>query len=368
MPSAKRLEHLQQILREQGLDAAALIPGPGFQYLTGSVHHVMERPIVLFVPAEGRPAIVIPSLEADFFASKGFDAMHFRWADAEGFDDAFAGALARLELLEGRIAVEGQYMRFFESEAIGRQAPDAQLIDGQELIAGIRLCKEPGEIELQRQAIRISEAALQHTIETLRVGMSERQVANILINQLSELGGHGLSFEPLVLGGDNSSRPHGKIRDDVPLQSGDSLIFDFGTNIEGYPADITRTFFIGEASEESRAIYAAVLNANKVGRETARPGMACGELDEIVAQALHDSGYGEYILHRTGHGLGLDVHEAPWITRGNEALLEPGMVFTIEPGLYVPDVLGVRVEDNVVVTEDGIESLSSFPRELRIIG
>lgn len=368
MPSEKRLRHLQQVLADQGLDAAALIPGPGFQYLTGSVHHVMERPIVLFVPRAGRPALVIPSLEADFFASKGFDAMHFRWADADGFEGAFAGALAQLELLEGRIAVEGQYMRFFEAGAIQRQAPDAQLIDGQELIAGIRLCKEPGEIELQRQAIRISEAALEHTVSTLRAGMSEREVANILINRMSELGGHGLAFEPLVLGGDNSARPHGKIRDDAPLQAGDSLIFDFGTTIDGYTADITRTFFIGEAGDEARALYAAVLNANRVGRETARPGMACGELDEIVTQALHDSGYGEYILHRTGHGLGLDVHEAPWITRGNEAVLEPGMVFTIEPGLYKPDVMGIRVEDNVVVTEDGIESLSTFPRELRVIG
>ena len=320
------------------------------------------------MPGEGRPAIVIPSLEADFFASKGFDAMHFRWADAEGFDDAFAGALAQLELLDGRIAVEGQYMRFFESEAIRQQAPAAQLVEAQELIAGIRLCKEPGEIELQRQAIRISEAALLHTIETLRVGMTEREVANILIHQMSELGGHGLSFEPLVLGGDNSSRPHGKIRDDVPLQPGDSLIFDFGTTIEGYAADITRTFFIEEASDEARAMYAAALRANTVGRESAKPGMACGKLDEIVTQVLQDSGYGDYILHRTGHGLGLDVHEAPWITRGNEAVLEPGMVFTIEPGLYKADVLGVRVEDNVVVTEDGIESLTTFPRGLRIIG
>lgn len=368
MPSAKRLKHLQQVLADNELDAAALIPGPGFQYLTGAVHHVMERPIVLFVPREGTPAIVIPDLEADFFASKGFQADHFRWTDADGFEGAFAGALAHLELLDGRIGVEAQTMRFFEAEAIRRNAPDAALSDAQELISSIRLCKEPGEIELQRQAIRISEQALEDTIAQVRAGMSERQVANILINRLTELGGHGLSFEPLVLGGDNSSRPHGKIRDDVPLKPGDALIFDFGTTIDGYPADITRTFFIEAAGDEARAMYAAALRANTVGRETARPGLACGELDEIVTQVLRDAGFGDYILHRTGHGLGLDVHEAPWITRGNEATLEPGMVFTIEPGLYKADVLGVRVEDNVVVTEDGIESLTTISRDLRIIG
>ncbi|MCE2489671.1 MAG: aminopeptidase P family protein [Anaerolineae bacterium] len=368
MPSIKRLQHLQQVLADNGLDAAALIPGPGFFYLTGAVHHVMERPIVLFVPREGRPAIVIPDLEADFFASKGFDADHFRWADADGYEGAFAGALAHLELLDGRIGIEGQNLRFFEAEAIRRNAPDAALTDAQDLISSIRLCKEPEEIEALRRAIHISEQALENTVTWLRAGMTEREVASYLIDQMSELGGQGLSFEPLVLGGDNSSRPHGKIRDDVPLKAGDSLIFDFGTVIDGYPADITRTFFIEEAGEPERAMYATVLHANTVGRETARPGLACGDLDEFVTQTLLDAGYGEFILHRTGHGLGLDVHEGPWITRGNEAPLEPGMVFTIEPGLYKPDLLGIRIEDNVVITADGLESLTSFPRELRIIG
>ena len=368
MPSRKRLHHLQQILAAQDLDAAALIPGPGFRYLTGAVHHVMERPIVLFVPREGRPAIVIPTLEADFFASKGFDATHFVWADAEGFDSAFAALIEHLGLQRGRIAVEGQYLRFFEAEAIRRSAPDAQLLEAQELIAGIRLRKEPGEIDHLRKAIRISEAALEATLAAVKAGMTEHEVATLLVRHLADMGGHGVSFEPLVLGGDNSARPHGKLRHDYPLQRGDALIFDFGTNIEGYPADITRTVFIEEADEEARNLYAAVLHANTLGRETARPGLACGKLDEVVTQALRDAGYGQYLKHRTGHGLGLDIHEAPWITRGNEMPLEPGMVFTIEPGLYKAGALGVRVEDNVVVTDDGVESLTSFPRELRVVG
>jgi len=277
-------------------------------------------------------------------------------------------AIAQLDLQRGRIAVEGQYLRFFESEAIRRQAPAAELIQAQELIAGIRLRKEPGEIACLREAIRISEAALEATLATLRVGTSEREVATILVRHLADMGGHGISFDPIVLAGENAARPHGKIRDDVPLQRGDALIFDFGTNIEGYPADITRTVFIEEADAEARAMYAAVLRANTLGRETARPGLACGALDELVTQSLQDAGYGAYILHRTGHGLGLDIHEAPWITRGNDMPLAPGMVFTIEPGLYKAGALGVRIEDNVVVTEDGVESLTRFPRELRVVG
>ena len=368
MPSQARLDRLYNVLEAQQLDAVAIIPGSNFRYLTNSVHYLMERPLVLFIPSSGRPTAVIPILEVDLFESKGFDADIIAWADAEGYEDAFAKASSQLGLSGKRIGLEGQLIRFFEAEAIRKHAPSAELVDAHHAISSIRLQKEPSEIDSLRQAIKTSEQALENTLAEIKVGMTEREIASILINYMNELGGQGLSFDPIVLAADNSARPHGKIRDDYAIQAGDALLFDFGTSYNGYPADITRTVFVGEPSDEARALYEVVLKANETGRNAVKPGVTAGSVDDQVTQSMKNAGYSEYILHRTGHGLGLDVHEAPYITSGNEQALQPGMVFTIEPGLYKQGALGVRIEDNVVVTDTGAESLTTITRELRVVG
>ncbi len=368
MPAQNRLNRLYNVLQANNLDAAAMIPGSNFRYLTGSVHHVMERPLMLIVPATGRPTVVIPSIEVELFASKGFDAELIPWADADGYEVAFEKAVTGLSLDGKRIGMEGQLVRFFEAEALRRQAPQAELVDAHDVISSIRLQKEPEEIETIRKAIQISEAALEKTLAEVKVGMTEREIHTKLVLYMNELGGHGLSFEPIVLAAENSARPHGKVRDDYPVQAGDPLLFDFGVEYNGYPADITRTVFVGEPSESHVAMYNAVLAANQKGRDVGAPGMPANDLDAQVRQALVDSGYEQYILHRTGHGLGLDVHEAPYISADNASPLQVGNVFTIEPGLYQPGGLGIRIEDNVVVTEAGVESLTTFPRELRVVG
>ncbi|MBK8020647.1 MAG: aminopeptidase P family protein [Chloroflexi bacterium] len=368
MPSPQRLDKLRAVLQAENLDAAALIPGSNFRYLTASVHYLMERPLVLFVPREGRPALVIPHLETELFTSHGFDAELFPWADGQGYAAAFSAALQSLGLGGKTVGVEGQLMRFFEVEAIRAAAPGINVVDSHHAISSIRLRKDAEEIAALRKAIQISEAALARTLEEVKVGMTEREVLTRLVSFMSELGGEGVSFEPIVLAADNSSKPHGKVRNDYAIRSGDPLLFDFGCTIGGYHADITRTVFVGEPSAEHRAIYAAVLAANERGRKTARPGIAAKEVDAQTAQTLRDAGYADLIAHRTGHGLGLDVHEAPYISPDSTTVLEPGMVFTIEPGLYRAGSVGIRIEDNVVVTEDGCESLSTFTRDLLVVG
>ncbi|MCC6617324.1 MAG: aminopeptidase P family protein [Anaerolineae bacterium] len=363
-----RLDKLRQVIQEQNLDATVLVPGPNLRYLTASVHFLMERPLLLFTPRSGQSVIVIPALEYDHFASHGFDAKPFKWTDQEGYDNALAAALAALGLDGKRIGVEGQLMRFFEGAAIKRHAPNAEVVDAHHAISAIRLQKDAEELATQRRAIEISEQALGRTLEQVKAGMTERDVMKILVAHMTDLGGDGLSFEPLVLAGENSARPHGKVRDDYAIRPGDALLFDYGATYHGYAADITRTVFVESVSDEQRAIYEAVKKANEVGRMTSRPGMTAGKVDEETAQTMRDAGFGDYILHRTGHGLGLDIHEAPYIVKGNEQVLEPGMVYTIEPGLYVSGSVGVRIEDNVVVTEDGCESLTTFTRDLLIVG
>lgn len=368
MPHAQRLQQFNALLRESDLDAAALVPGATLTYLTGSAHHLNERPLLLLLPREGQPVAVMPNLEADLFRSQGFDAELVEWHDAGGYDHAFEVALDKLKLDGKRIGVEGQRMRFFEAEALRRHAPNTHIVSADKLLSRVRLHKDAEALAALRRAIQISEQALEATLAQVRVGMTERDIANILLREMNAAGSEGVAFGPLVLAGEMSARPHGMVRDNYHLQPGDPLLIDFGATYHGYNADITRTFFVQTVSDEHRAIYEAVQQANAHGREITRPGLSADALDTASLQVLKDAGYTDLIVHKTGHGLGMEVHEEPYIMQGNPLLLEPGMVFTVEPGLYREGEIGVRIEDNVVVTADGAESLTSFPRELRLVG
>ena len=259
-------------------------------------------------------------------------------------------------------------MRVFDLFALQQALPGARFIDAHAAISTIRLHKTADEIERQRKAIRISEAALEATLGEVRVGMTETEVEAILLRHLFSEGADGLSFAPIVAAGDNAAKPHAHARPDYRIKPGDALLFDFGGTWQGYSADITRTVFVKEVSDYDRAFYETVLAANERGRAMSRPGITASDLDDAVLKVLEQSQFVQFSRHKTGHGLGLDVHEAPQIMRGNAQVLEPGMVFTIEPGLYRDGEAGVRIEDNVVVTEDGIECLTTFPRELRLVG
>ncbi len=360
------LEYLQAIVRNADLDIIALVPGANLRYLTGISFMLSERPLVVFVPAEGQPAIVIPALEKQNFQQSGFPGQLFAWEDAQGFDTAFRQSAEILNLTGKRIGVEGFTMRVRESQTIQQVAAGCQIIDADAVLVDLRIIKSPEAIDNMRAAVEISEQALGTLLERIEVGMTERQIARMLSELQSELGGEGDAFGPIVLVGARSALPHGE-PGDTPLQHGDPLLIDFGTRHNGYVSDITRTFFVGEPSAQMRAVYEAVLAANETGRHAARPGTSGEDIDITTAQVLKDAGFADYIKHRTGHGLGIDVHEHPNITVGDTRPLEPGMAFTIEPGLYLEGELGVRIEDNVVITEDGAESLTSFPRELTVL-
>ncbi len=365
--SQDRLHTLQTLLHDAQLDVAALVPGANLRYVAGADHMLMERPLVMLVPQEGMPQVVIPKLEAELFAAGGLKTVLHPWSDAEGYQEAFLTACEALR--PARVGVEGLRMRYFEAEILATMWPEAHISSADEALAPLRLRKDAQEIEKLRQAVQLSEDALRRTLAEVQVGQTEQHITNVLVGHLNAVGGQGLSFPPLVLAGDNSARPHGHARDDYTIQPGDALLFDFGTMHEGYMADITRTFFVREPPrDDHRALYEAVYRANVTAREAARPGMTAHVLDNLTRAVLEHAGYGEWIIHRTGHGLGLDIHEYPNIVDGNPRVLEPGMVFTIEPGLYQTGNLGVRIEDNVVITAEGCESLTTFPREVQIVG
>jgi Xaa-Pro dipeptidase len=197
--------------------------------------------------------------------------------------------------------------------------------------------------------------------------MSERQLASELTLQLLRHGSEPeIPFSPIVASGPNSANPH-VTPGDRPLSPGDLLVIDWGATVNGYVSDLTRTFAIGEPDGELARVAEIVANANAAAREAATPGVPASEVDRAARQLIEQAGYGKFFTHRTGHGLGLEGHEEPYIRADNDQSLEAGMTFTIEPGIYLPDRGGVRVEDDFVITRDGGESLSDLPRQLRVI-
>ncbi len=363
-----RLGKLRELAQEAGYDAVVLVPGSTLTYITSVSYHLSERPILLIIPAAGDAAMIIPTLEVPKIIDVlPFPIRFFSYTDNDGYRPAFEQAFKALGLSNRKIGVEGLQMRVLEGQLIQQYTPGCTVIAADETLMRIRLYKEEAELAAMRKAIAISEAALEKTLARVRVGMTEQQIMNILLNEMAELDGGSNAFDPIVLTGPNTGQPHG-VPGKRALQEGELLLFDFGTTVDGYPADITRTFAVGDIDPELRKVYDIVLMANEVGIRAIKPGVVAQDVDRLVREVIEDSGYGKYFLHRTGHGLGLDVHEAPNIVEGNTQILEPGMVFTIEPGIYLPGKGGIRIEDNVVVTENGVEVLTSFPTAFRTIG
>jgi Xaa-Pro dipeptidase len=265
-----------------------------------------------------------------------------------------------------RLAVEQLTMRVLELQMIQRDAPGVQIVPAEPLLSTLRMNKSDEELAHMRQAVHVAEDALAQMLKRVRPGMTEQDVAAELMLDLLKGGSEGLPFAPLVQSGPNSASPHGATSNRV-LESGDLLLIDFGATVAGYISDITRTSALGDLDPELAQVYKIVQAANGVARATAKPGIPCQEVDRAARQVIEEAGYGPYFIHRTGHGLGLETHEPPYIVEGNPLLLEEGMTFTIEPGIYLPGRGGVRVEDDVAITPNGCESLTRFERNLQYL-
>lgn len=359
---AERCQRLVRQMHTEGLDAVAFVPGPNLFYLTGLSFHLSERPIVALFPAAGRPALILPGLEAvRVEEDSGMEL--FSYTDEEGHEPAFRQALDALNLHKARIGAERLHMRLIEVELLDRYAEGSELVANGELLFDLRIQKDADEVDQMRSAAAITTEALQVTMDQFRVGMTEREVASLLRIELLRAGADGMAFSPIVASGPNAALPH-STPSSRPIEAGETLIVDCGGTLGGYAADITRTFLIEEAGDEWSRIYGVVRAANEAGRAAVRVDQPAEDVDRAARDVIEDAGYGEYFIHRTGHGLGLETHEPPYAIAGNQRPLKPGMVLTVEPGIYLPGRGGVRIEDDVVVTEDGPEVLTTFSREL----
>jgi Xaa-Pro dipeptidase len=364
-----RLQRLKAALASANLDCAAAIAGPNLYYLTGLSFHLSERPTVGFFPVDGDPIIVAGSLEeSKITGGAPYPVRHFVYSDTDGPGTAFRQAALALQLGQGRLGVEARRMRVMELHLVEEAFANATVEPAEDVFAALRMAKDEAEVALMRQAVQIAERALAAVLPKIRAGMTERQVAAELVVETLRAGSDAeLPFAPIVASGPNSALPHAFVTERV-IQRGDLLTLDWGAAAQGYFADLTRTFAVGEVDSELRKIHDLVRAANEAGRAAVRPGAACASVDAAARRVIADGGYGEFFVHRVGHGLGLEGHEEPSMHGRNEMRLEAGMTFTVEPGIYLPGRGGVRIEDDVVVTADGGESLSAYPRELQIIG
>ncbi|WP_412550701.1 M24 family metallopeptidase [Shimia sp. MIT910701] len=360
------LSEYRQVARDLNVDAVALVPGPNFTRAFGKPFMSHERPFLAVIPAEGAPAAIVPNLELGSWALVDFDGAVFDWRDQDGYDAAFAALAEHLNI--GSLAVEGQVMRVFVQVALTKAQPNLHIVDGEKAISGLRVIKTEADVAALQSAIDVSERALSRVLEGVRIGQTEKQIESALIQALFAEGADDLAFSPIVVAGDNTARPHGKARADYAVQEGDALLFDFGARKDGFAADITRTVFVGDVSDEGRAVYETVLAANLRGFEVTKPGVTAHEIDDSVTGVLEASPFADRIRTKTGHGLGREVHEAPYIMRGNHEVMREGMVWTNEPGLYDLGNFGVRIEDDMLVTAEGVRALTSFPKELLIVG
>ncbi len=363
---ARRHQHLYAALADAGLDGLVVNPGPSLRYLTGLEFHLMERPVVGFFRAGHSPALVLPALEGTKVAGLSFALEAITYGeDPATWGRAFETAIRHAALDSATIGVEPRMLRFLELEFLTAAAPGASFVSGEAVIAALRQRKDAEEIDLMRQATRIAQDALEATLPALQVGVTERQVKAELINQLLRHGSDShLPFDPIVCFGENAANPHA-VASDRALVEGDLILIDWGAGYEGYFSDLTRMFYKGSIDPVLANITDIVHQANRAGREAAGPSVAAGDIDRAARRVIEDAGYGDKFIHRTGHGLGMETHEDPYIRDDNTMLLEQGMTFTIEPGIYLEGHGGARIEDDMVITDDGAESLSSMPRALR---
>ncbi len=368
MSYQKRIDQLFNRLKDARLGALALIPGPSLFYLTGLSFHLMERPVIALLSDEAELRMVVPELEQAKAESSPVSFRLFTYGEEEGAaPQALSRAVTDLGLDGGKIGVEPLSMRFYELELLQNAVPRATFTPSEGAISGLRMLKSEEEIAAMQRAAEIAEAALNATLPLIKVGMTELELASELTAQLLRAGSDPETpFSPIVASGPNSAQGHATPGDRA-LSPGDSLVLDWGATHGGYMSDITRTFFVAETPEELNKIHTIVQQANAAGRAAVRPGLRCGSVDLAARSEIEAAGYGEYFIHRTGHGIGLEAHEPPFIRAGEETILERGMTFTVEPGVYLPGRGGVRVEDDMLVTEEGGLSLTTLPREAQVV-
>lgn len=343
-------------MADKGVDVALVSAGADLLYLTGYDAVPSERLTVLVVRTKGNPVLFVPKLEEPRVEARGVEVVAWDETDDPVSEAAKVGGSPK------KVAVGDHMWSAFLIEFLGTW-PNVEWIPASDFTRELRMRKDRVEIEELRRAARGIDQIMERIPDEVRFsGRTETEVARDLAAMTLEVG-HDTSEFTIVASGPNGASPHHEPGKRI-MEEGDLVVCDFGGRWDGYYSDSTRTFCVGEASVGQIEVYDVVQAANAAGTAAVAPGVACEEVDRATRRVVEEAGYGRYFVHRTGHGIGLEVHEHPYIVEGNDMPLESGMTFSVEPGIYLPDRLGIRIEDIVACIDTGVDTLNESSRQL----
>ncbi|RYL94595.1 Xaa-Pro peptidase family protein [Sporolactobacillus sp. Y61] len=334
-------------------------------YLTHFKCDPHERFLGLFVFPDAEPFLICPALEEGQAKSSAFGHEVIGYRDDQDPWTFVSKAIHSRKAGSGKVYIEPRTLPYKKAEAV-QSLFDASFGSIEGFLASMRRIKSPAELAAMKKAGEIADYAVKLGVNAIKKGRTETAIISDIEYELAKQGYSEMAFDTMVLTGENTAKPHG-YPGNRQIKEGDMVLFDLGVVIDGYCSDITRTVGYKYVSDEQRKIYNTTLQANLAAIQAAHAGMRIGDLDGVARKVISDAGYGAYFTHRIGHGLGLGEHEEPSMSADNDNLLETGMVFTVEPGIYVPGVAGVRIEDDVYMSENGPETLTHYPKELQII-
>jgi Xaa-Pro aminopeptidase len=352
-----RIEKLAAALDEEGVDVFFATAPVTMGYLRGYYESGHERFLTLAINSKGKIRLICPALSESQARRVGIGDIA-AWRDGENPMALLQQLADEWNLKSGILAVDDEMpaQMLLKMQAT---LPAALFKPGQAVLSRLMRNKDADELDLLRKAAKIADDAYDAVLPRIRAGMTELELDEMLRNEMKRFGGKPAFC--IVATGAAGAEPH-HMSDDTVIRDGDVIVMDFGCDVEGgYKSDITRVACIGKATEEQKKVYDVVYRSQEAGRSVIRSGVAAQEVDRAARKVIDDAGYGEFFVHRTGHGLGMRGHEEPYMVEGNTDLLEPGQCFSVEPGIYLPGSFGVRLENIVIATEDGHESLNREP-------
>ncbi len=358
----KRVERVKDLLSQTETSFAIVTPSPNFEYITGIHREMRERLIALVITQDGSPFIVAPSFEVSNLSRMTWIGDFVPWAEDE---DPYVVLKNHLgELQANRVALD-ETLPIGILWALRNAMPNiTKTTNLAPLFRTMRLHKSEEELELMRRAGHIIDAAVMKAFQEAHVGVTELDLQRIIHEEIIHLG--GVPTFAAVQFGENSALPHAE-PSSRKLKRGDIVLLDCGCSVDGYNTDMTRVAVVGPPSDEQSSVYSIVLRAQETAIAKLAPGVTCGAADGFARRVIEEENYGEYFTHRLGHGIGLEVHEPPFIVRGNSMELELGMTHSVEPGIYLEGKFGIRMEDLVAITQDGCEVITYAPKDLFVI-
>jgi D-alanyl-D-alanine dipeptidase len=366
-----RMRRAAEAAADAGFDGVLVAPGPDLIWLTGYRPVETERLTMLVLRAGQDPVLVVPTLEAPDAAAAAPMLTLRDWTDGKDPYEATASLLDRGGLPHSLKGVGGAPIGVSDNAwalhllGLQKRLPDTRYVALTEALPMLRAVKDAAELERLAAAGAAADATYEEIRKVPFGGRRETDVAADIADLLRRFGHSQVDFT-IVASGPNGANPHHEAGDRV-IQRGDMVVLDFGGLKHGYGSDTSRTVHVGEPDDEERTVHDIVRAAQEAGFRAVRPGVACQDVDRAARAVIAEAGYGEYFIHRTGHGIGVTTHEPPYMFEGEELPLVPGMCFSVEPGIYLPGRFGVRIEDIVTVTEDGGRRLNTTSRELVVV-